>query len=129
MLEELIEIFAKKYDLPYQKGANKDEEVYFLPINEEMTIELRPLNPGVYFRAKVALFLESDRESFFIHLMKANFLSQGTGEGRLGMDPDERLITYSRYVDYHLSPILFEERLEEFCNWLDHWTHKIEKKE
>ena len=89
-------------------------------------VALKDLDPGVYFFAKIASVPEQKKEEFFIYLMKANFIGQGTGGSTLGLAEDESFLTLSLTLPYELGYLAFKEALEDFINFVDYWKRETE---
>ena len=59
--------------------------------------------------------------------MRANFLGQGTGGARIGLDPNEKFLTLSCGFPYEMKYQDFKEKIEDFANYLLCWRAEIEK--
>ena len=59
--------------------------------------------------------------------MKANFLGQGTGGARIGVDPDDKFLTLSHGFPYEMNYQLFKESIEDFVNYVVYWREEIAK--
>ena len=72
-------------------------------------IPLRDLEPGVAMQAKICPCPEKKQEELFIFLMRANFLGQGTGGARIGLDSEEKFLTLSLGLPYEMNYQGFKE--------------------
>lgn len=90
-------------------------------------IAMRDLEPGCYCVADVAPLPENKREEFLMHVMKANFLGQGTGGLTIGLKEDESCLTLSLSLPYEMNYKTFKDSLEEFINYLDYWKQETAK--
>jgi len=123
-LRQLVE------DLKLEQLASPDENKLFSLRLSGLEVFLKPLDPGIYFYAKVAPFLpEYRKEGMLTLLMKANFLGQGTGGGSLGLTEDESFLTLSLGLPYDMNYKEFKESLEDFVNFLDYWKVKVTSKQ
>ena len=65
------------------------------------------------------------KEELFMFLMNANFLGQGTGGARIGLDRQEKFITLSLGLPYELPYQSFKKHLEDFVNHLIYWRNQV----
>jgi len=130
MLESILADLEKHLEIPAVKGKNESEGYYLLQINESMEVWVKDLNPGIFLQTIIAPIIRtSDQEDFFIYLMKANFLGQGTGGGVLSIDPEEKYIYLSLCLSYEVNYKTFRDKLEDFINYLDFWRKKLKNLE
>ena len=126
MLEPLIRKFVEDLELgempPKQEG-----NLYELVLSSEIALQLRELDPGVSFWAKIGPCPPAKKEELFILLMKANLLGQGTGGAVIGMDENENFLTLSSVLPYDMSYKTFKDALEDFANYLDYWGEELQK--
>ncbi len=66
-----------------------------------------------------------NKEDFFLLLMRANFLGQGTGGSVLGMDKEEKYLTLSSIIPYDVDAKRFKELVEDFVNFVDYWRDEL----
>ena len=107
-----------------EKGAN-------LTINPEFSCLLHNLSPGFSLQSNISPVPAKKREDLYIYLMRANFLGQGTGGARIGMDSDEKFLTLSLGFSYDMDYQTFKESVEDFVNYVAYWreeTTKFEEK-
>lgn len=104
---------------------------YLIRIGDQFDIWIRETDPsGVIFKSVIApLFINTDREAFFIYLMKANFLGQGTGGSIIAVDPDEKFLTLSLIIPYEVNYRIFRDKLEDFINYLEFWKAELKRLE
>ena len=109
----------------------ESEKGALLTINPEFSLTVHALSPGFSLQSKIAPPPKTKREDLFIYLMRANFLGQGTGGARIGMDADENFLTLSLGFSYDMDYQTFKESVEDFVNYVAYWreeTTKFEEK-
>lgn len=97
----------------------------FLPISDELSIQVKELSPGYALFAPIAPCPEVRKETLFILLMKGNLFAQGTMGAAIGLLPQERLLTLSRSMPYDMNYRDFKEAVEDFANVVDYWKGEI----
>lgn len=85
------------------------------------SIAMKDLDPGFYFSSNISPLPKKKREDFFMLLMKANFLGQGTGGATLGLKEDESFLTLSLSLPYEMNYKAFKDSLEDFTNFVEYW--------
>lgn len=129
MVEQLLKDFNIEHGAPFDFIKETSSSYYLLHISNEIKIEIIPMeNGGLFFRSNLFLFLLPDKETVYRHLLEANFLYQSTLGTTLGMDPNEKYITLSKYIYTSVDKTLFWDSLEQFCNAWDYLKHNFEKK-
>lgn len=106
---------------------DKKKNSYSLEINPTISLTFTELNPGFSLFGIISPCPTKQREELFLYLMRANFLGQGTGGARLGLDPEEKSLTLSCSFPYEMKYQDFKEKLEDFANFLLYWRSEIEK--
>ena len=101
--------------------------VYPLKLTANLEISIRENDPGVSFYTSVGSLPTTKREELFIHLMKGNFLGQGTGGGSLAIDENEKSLTLSLVLPYDMNFKTFKEALEDFVNFVDYWKEELKR--
>lgn len=125
-LEWLLTDFERQHKFPIPEKSK--EGFYEMQIGKmKHPILLKDIEPGLYFSSRLSPPPKKDREDFFIYLMKANFLGQGTGGSVIGMEKDENYLTLSLTLSYEVSYNMFKENLEDFLNYVEFWQGEIEK--
>jgi hypothetical protein len=128
MLESILSDLDKHLGICAIKGKNEQEGFFFLKIPPQTEILVKDLKPGFYLQSAIGANIEAtSREDFYIYLMKANFLWQGTGGSIIGLDPSEKYLTLSLPIVYEVNFRMFRDKLEEFLNYLEFWQKEIEK--
>ena len=117
MLQSFLEVLIRELNLDLTVKPNK-EKIFPLRLTKEIEVGLRDLEPGVSMQAKICPCPVKRREDLFIYLMRANFLGQGTGGSRIGLDPDEKFLTLSLGLPYEMNYRSFKENMEDFVNYL-----------
>jgi len=98
-----------------------------LGINASLAVTVRDLNPGFSLVSPITDCPNRKREDLFIYLMRANFLGQGTGGARIGLDADEKVLTLSIGFPYEMNYQHFKESVEDFVNYIVYWRDEIAK--
>jgi len=124
-MSDLIKKLCENFDIEMPIKA-KDKS-YLIEIIDGVEIKLWDLDPGFYFHCNLDKPPEKKREAFFIYLMRANVLGQGTGGARIGMDEKEKFLTLSYNIDYEVTYIEFKEKIEDFVNYINFWRDEITK--
>ena len=128
MLESILSDLDKQLGISAVKGKDEQEGLFLLKITSNLEVIVKDLKPGVYFQSSLGANIEAGtREDFYIYLMKANFLWQGTGGSVIGLHPSEKYLTLSLPIVYEVNFRMFREKLEEFLNYLDFWQKEISK--
>jgi hypothetical protein len=124
MLETLLKTLSEELRLNEASILDK-QQFYSIPLNPEMEIKVKELDPGTLFFAKIGTCPKLKREDLFIHLMKANFLGQGTGGSSIGFDENENCLTLSLVLPYDMNYKLFRDALEDFVNYIEYWKTEL----
>jgi hypothetical protein len=98
-----------------------------LAINPSIVLTIRDLPPGFCFFSPLCECQTRRREDLLIRLMQANFLGQGTGGARIGLDVNEKLLTLSAGFPYEMNYAHFRENVEDFVNYVVYWREEIAK--
>lgn len=123
MLENLIRLLFRDLSLD-RANHSIHNGVHWLKISE-CDIQLKDWGKGVYISANLCPNPELNREEFFLLLMEANFLCQGTGGSVLGLNEDEDFIVLSYMFPYDLNYAVFKDKLETFVNFTEFWKNRI----
>jgi hypothetical protein len=124
LLEQFLTTLVQ--DLEMEEVPKKEEgNVYHLQINPEMTITIAKLDPGFSFFSKIGACPTVKKEELFIHLMKSNFLGQGTGGAVIALDENENFLTLSSVLPYDMNYKTFKNALEDFTNYLDFYKEEL----
>ena len=128
MIESILADLLRYLDISSIKGKDEAEGHHILQVLEHTEVWVKDLNPGCYLRSTISpLISPDDREDFYIYLMKANFLGQGTGGGVISIDPNEKFLILSQTLNYEINYRIFRDKLEDFVNYLDFWREEIQK--
>jgi len=121
-LKELCE------DLNLESNLKKSElGFYLLPLTDSLALEVKPLEPGVFFTSPICPCPEIKREELFIQLMKANLFDQGTMGATISLKDEENLLTLSRSMPYDMNYGVFKDALEDFANIVEYWREEVER--
>ncbi|NGX39501.1 MAG: hypothetical protein KR126chlam1_00830 [Chlamydiae bacterium] len=123
-LKELCEDLELDPNLEKSKVGN-----YLLPITESLQIEVKNLDPGVYFFSPISPCPKQKKEELFILLMKANLFGQGTFGAAIGLEEKENLLTLSRDIHYDMDYRAYREALEDFTNIVQYWRDEVARHE
>lgn len=125
MLEQFLQEIYEKFEL---QALPKKEKVgtYELSVSAKNVIQVSPLDPGFSLSSTITDVPHVSREALFMYLMKANFLGQGTGGSVIGIDTEEKSLTLSLNIPYEVNYHMFEEKLEDYINFLEYWRAEIE---
>jgi hypothetical protein len=124
----MLELFFQQIilDLELEPISPKDEhQQFWISLNENLKICVKELEIGLLFRSLIGPCPTLKKEELYIWLMKANLLGQGTGGAVLGMDSDEKWITFSLSLPFEMNYKTFKEALEEFANYTDYWKEEL----
>lgn len=121
-LKELCE------DLEIDSNLKKSElGFYLLPLTDSLGLEIKPLDPGVFFYSPICPCPEIKREELFIQLMKANLFGQGTLGATIALDQEENLLTLSKAMPYDMKYRAFRDSLEDFANIVEYWKEEVDR--
>ena len=126
MLQKLIERLFKELELGIPV---LDEQKSFHFKISGFDIALKEIEPEFYISSPIGALPEKKKEEFLMHVMKANFLGQGTGGATIGLTESESFLKLSLSLPYEINYITFKEHLEDFVNYLDYWKKEIIKHE
>ena len=126
-VERLVEMLATELKLPAIPQKDKNG-CYQLKINAEMIVSIKELEPGLFIQSPILpLPKEGNKETLFIHLMKANLLGQGTGGASIGIDENEKHLILSQTLPFEVNYKTFHETLEDFLNYTAYWKEEVPK--
>lgn len=120
-LKELCEDLELSPDLEKSKSG-----AFVLPLHEELKIEVKSLDPGIFFFSPICECPEIKREILFIQLMKANLFGQGTMGAAIAFDEKQNLLTLSSGMAYDMDYRSFRESLEDFANIVEYWREEVD---
>ena len=124
-LEKIIEMLAAELKLSAIPQKDKNG-FYQVKISPTLEVAVHSLEPGVFMTSNILLLpKEGSKEAFYIYLMKANMLGQGTGGSAIGIDDKEKYLTLSLTLSFEISYKVFHEALEDFLNYIDYWREEI----
>lgn len=126
MLKSVLEDFCQSLSIkmPLENAADSS---YTLVLNQEMSFVFKNVSPGFCIEAKVGDAPEGTHEDFYIHLMKANYLGQGTGGCTLALTPDTKFVMLVLNLKQDVNAEELKNHLELFANYLDYWRHQLNK--
>lgn len=113
-------------DLQMDTKLKRNESgFYLLPLTSSLEIQIKPLDPGVFFFSLLLPCPKVKKEELFIQLMKANLFGQGTLGSTIALDSTESRLTLSRAIPYDMNYRAFKEALEDFTNIVEYWREEI----
>jgi hypothetical protein len=124
MLEQHLKALSEELQL--DPLPPKDEHhLFHLAIHPTLTLTLKEFDPGFLLSGRIAECPTEKREELFILLSRANFLGQGTKEGSISLDNDEKFLTLSLHIPYDINYKTFKETVEDFVNYIDYWREEL----
>ena len=126
-LKELVQQLCKELELPPPEIDSQKRTL--LSVSREVSLLLVETPDLIALQAQIAECPTRKKEELFTYLMRANFLGQGTGGARIGLDADEKFLTLSLAISYEINYRSFKERLEDFINHVIYWREEIKKRE
>jgi hypothetical protein len=124
-LIEMVEQLSSELGMEMPKWDQRTTCV--LAINAALAVTIRELTPGFSLNSLITDCPARKREDLFIYLMMANFLGQGTGGARIGLNADEKVLTLSVGFPYEMNYQHFKESVEDFVNYVVYWRNEIAK--
>ena len=129
MLESILSDLNRHLGLKAIEGTQEMKGFWLVRVPETHEVWIKDLNPGVYLRCVIAPNIGSADETFYMYLMKANFLGQGTGGGTLTLDPEEKFLTLINLIPYEVNYKIFRDKLEDFVNYIEYWQKEVKNYE
>ncbi|MCH9621323.1 MAG: hypothetical protein S4CHLAM20_07420 [Chlamydiia bacterium] len=130
MLDNLVIDLEKHQNISLIKEEGKNKQGYILTLNNDKEIFLEETERGLYLSSKISHFSEEQipsLEDFYMYLMKANFLGQGTKDAVISLNPCEKFLTLSTLIAYEVNYKMFFDLLEDFVNYLFFWEKEINR--
>lgn len=124
MLKAFLKKVSDEFDFRLEDITDHE---FILKIDDKISIYLKDLDPGIFFYARLLELPNQKREDLLMELGTANYLGQSTGEGIIGLDAEEKFLTFSHEVVYDIPYKEFTELLEDFINFLEFWRQEIQK--
>ena len=98
---------------------------YLLPMDEERSVVVTDLNPGIGLFCQVASCPAHEQEDFFTNMLLANLFGQGTEGAILGLDQDAKHLVLRKEITHAVDYEKFAEEIEDFMNAVDLWTNEV----
>ncbi|MDP1608569.1 MAG: type III secretion system chaperone [Chlamydiales bacterium] len=124
MLREFVKQMCSDLEIDADLTMDKEKTIE-ISLNPDVKIHFKELDPGIALQTMISPCPEERKEEFFMLLMRANFLGQGTGGARIGLDKQEKFLTLSLGLPYELEYSSFKQYVEDFVNYLTYWREKI----
>ena len=96
-----------------------------MQITSSHAIDFSGQNQGFTMWSPIGECPLKNKEDFYLFIMRANFLGQGTGNYVIGMDQEEKHLTLSSYIPYEMEFKKFKETVEDFVNYIDYWKEEL----
>lgn len=131
MLDNLVSDLEKYLKVSLIKEDKRDNKGYLFILNDGTEISLEQNTIGIHIHANICQFSQTsiqNSEDFYMYLMKANYLGQGTGDSIISIDPSEKFLTLSSLISYEVNYKMFRDLLEDFVNYLFFWKKEIASK-
>ncbi len=94
----------------------------------DVTIEFSSTNEVCYVHSFIGLAEDYDAKTLYQTLLDANVLGRGTGGASFGCDAESGDIILSRSFDLEeLTFVKFKTAFQEFLNYVEYWTDRLEK--
>lgn len=94
----------------------------------DVMIEFSPTNDICHVYSFIGLAEDHDKKILFAALLDANVLGRGTGGAAFGCDADSGDIFLFRSFNLEdLTFAKFKIAFQEFLNYVQHWTDRLEK--
>ena len=123
-IQELLEELAVLLEMPPPAATNKDPLLsWSITPSHELQFSTSGTEHSV--SCNIGALPERNREDFFLLLMRANFLGQGTNGHVIGMDKEEKFLTLSSKIPYDVNVKGFKEYIEDFVNFVDYWRGEL----
>jgi len=124
MLENLIIELCGAFPFTFEE---KNKQGFFGLKFGTREIFLRDLVPGVYLKSIIGAVPGGNQEELFSYLMRANYLSQGTGQSVLGVDDEGKNFQLLLHYGHDLNFRIFKLLIEDFVNYAEYWSDEIAK--
>lgn len=124
MLDDVIQELSENFGYVCNKI---DKDKFKLTINNDIQVNITKIEEAVYFYSPIIKCPDEKKEQIYTHVMKANLLGQGTGQGTIGIDKDEKFLTLSYLMTYEDNYTKFKEKIEDFVNYLFYWEEELNK--
>ena len=125
-LKQLMHQLCSELKMP---APELDSQKKMLLTLADISVLFYEFEEGIGMQAKIVECKEKKREELFTYLMRANFLGQGTGRARIGLDADEKFLTLSSSISYEINDRSFKESVEDFVNRVIYWREEITSKQ
>lgn len=124
MLSQFMQLLCVDLGIE-QSLAPNEEGSYSLHLEPNLHISLRE-NPdsGITLFTTIAALPEQNRENFLLKAMSANLLGRETGGSALGLDKEEKKITFLCFLSGQASYKDFHDALEDFVNYAESWRQE-----
>ncbi|MBS3904020.1 MAG: type III secretion system chaperone [Simkania sp.] len=123
-LQNLLDDLAKTLELEPTSPSDK-EPLTRWKITPSHELCFGVLDYGFALHCMIGTPPPRNKEDFYLLLMRANFLGQGTGNAVIGMDKEEKYLTLSSMIPYDVDIKRFKEIIEDFVNFVDYWRGEL----
>ena len=123
-LQNLLDALAKTLELEPAVPSEK-EPLTRWKITPSHDLSFGTFDRGFTLNCIIGEPPTRNKEDFYLLLMRANFLGQGTGGHIIGMDKEEKHLTLSSSIPYDVDVKRFKEIVEDFVNFVDYWRGEL----
>lgn len=123
-LSALLKDLQKDFEIK-EPFAEMGPEVFMIPVDEGVRVELAQTGQGITLSATVIDMPLGKEDELYAHLLSANLFGQGTRGALLALSDDARRLTLSREIDYDVNFKEFKDIFEDFILAIDFWRDEV----
>lgn len=123
-LTRLLSELSLSLELGSLAPVEKNGPIHMV-IDPAQSIDFRELPKGFSMWSRIGECPPKNKEDFYLLIMRANYLGQGTGNYVIGMDQEEKHLTLSSYIPYEIDFKKFKETVEDFVNFIEYWKDEL----
>ncbi|MBJ7449249.1 MAG: type III secretion system chaperone [Parachlamydiales bacterium] len=98
---------------------------FLLSFTENLSLSIKPLDVGFYITSRLGQLPIKDAEEHLKTFLAANLFGDATGRAVIGLEEDEKWLTFSLAIPYQMTYNQFRDELENFINYLELWQDKL----
>lgn len=128
--EMLVDNFAKqlRFDLGIETGITQDDQGSYHLTLSQIPVIIAHYEEGFALLSAIGKVPQSpSNEEFFVTLMLANLMGQGTGGAILSLDETTHSLHLGDKVPYEVTYVEFKDHLETFFNYAQYWRKKLQE--
>lgn len=126
----LVDKFAKQlqFDLGVEKGIPQDDQGCYHLTLSDIPVTIAPYEQGFALLTNIGPVPERpSNEEFFVTLMLANLMGQGTGGAVLSLHPNSLALQLGDKIAHEVTYVEFKDHLETFFNYAHYWRKKLQE--